>query len=429
MTTIKNILAREILDSRGFPTVEAEVILTSGVSARSCVPSGASTGSREALELRDKDSKRYNGKGVTKAVNNITQHLFPALKGQSASAQKEIDTILNNLDGTPTKEKMGANAILAVSMACANAAAIEAGQPLYAYLAALTSTQKLSLPVPMLNIINGGAHADNSVDIQEFMILPTGAPSFAEALRYGVEVYHALKSVLKKQGLNSNVGDEGGFAPNLPSNSAALDLIMQAITTAGFTPGKEIFLGLDVAASEFYQDKKYHLASENKVLSSAQYVDELSLWVKHYPILSIEDGMAENDWEGWQLLTQQLGSKVQLVGDDLFVTNPAIFKEGITAQIANAILIKLNQIGTLTETIEAINLAKSAGYNTIVSHRSGETEDTFIADLAVGMNVGQIKTGAPCRSDRTAKYNQLLRIEEQAQAPYAGLQVFSRWKD
>lgn len=429
MTTIKNILAREIIDSRGFPTVEAEVILDSGIVARNCVPSGASTGSREALELRDKDDKRFKGKGVQKAVQNISNALLPALKGQNISAQKKIDEILLQVDGTPSKEKMGANALLAVSLACANAAAQAENKPLYAYLAALGNNQQLSLPVPMMNIINGGAHADNSIDIQEFMILPTGAPTFSEALRYGIEVYHALKSVLKQQGLNTNVGDEGGFAPNLPSNRAALDLIMQAITLAGFTPGKELFLGLDVAASEFYHDKKYQLASEAKALSNAQFVEELSSWVKQYPILSIEDAMAENDWEGWQILTQALGTQVQLVGDDLFVTNPAIFKEGISANIANAILIKVNQIGTLTETIEAINMAKQANYNAVVSHRSGETEDTFIADLAVGLGVGQIKTGAPCRSDRTAKYNQLLRIEEASKAPYAGFSVFTRWRD
>jgi enolase len=429
MTTIQNILAREIIDSRGFPTVEAEVILDSGITARNCVPSGASTGSREALELRDKDEKRFKGKGVQKAVQNINNTLLPALKGQNVTAQKKIDEILLQVDGTASKEKLGANALLAVSLACASAAAKAEKKPLYAYLANLGNNQQLSLPVPMLNIINGGAHADNSIDIQEFMILPTGAPNFSDALRYGIEVYHALKSVLKKQGLNTNVGDEGGFAPNLPSNRAALDLIMQAITLAGFTPGKELFLGLDVAASEFYQDKKYQLASENKALTSAQFVEELSSWVKQYPILSIEDAMAENDWEGWQILTQALGNQVQLVGDDLFVTNPAIFKEGISAHIANAILIKVNQIGTLTETIEAINMAKTANYNAVVSHRSGETEDTFIADLAVGLGVGQIKTGAPCRSDRTAKYNQLLRIEEASKAPYAGLSVFKRWRD
>ncbi|MBN9286987.1 MAG: phosphopyruvate hydratase [Gammaproteobacteria bacterium 39-13] len=427
MTTIKNIHAREILDSRGFPTVEAEITLESGITAHACVPSGASTGSREALELRDKDPKRFQGKGVLKAVDNINHKIFPALKGKSVLKQKEIDDTLISLDGTEHKQNLGANATLAVSLACAVAAAKSETKPLYRYLSTLTGNE-LSLPVPMLNILNGGAHADNSVDVQEFMVIPCGADSFANALRFGVEIYHSLKAVLKKKGLNTNVGDEGGFAPDLPSNKAALDMIMQAIQDVGLTCGKDVFLGLDVAASELYKEGKYYLSSENKSLTSEQFVDELASWAKNYPIISIEDGMDENDWQGWALLTQKLGDKVQLVGDDLFVTNTKIFKEGISAKVANAILIKLNQIGTLSETIEAINLAKSSNYNTIVSHRSGETEDTFIADLAVGLNVGQIKTGAPARSDRTAKYNQLLRIAEHSKADFSGLNVFRRWE-
>lgn len=427
MSKIKQIIAREIIDSRGFPTVEAEVILDSTIRGRSCVPSGASTGSREALELRDKDPMRFNGKGVLKAVNNITEKISPQLKGISVFGQQEIDQKLITLDGTENKENLGANAMLAVSMACAVAASYAKQEPLYRYIAALANQSELTLPVPMFNILNGGAHADNSVDIQEFMILPSGAPSFAEALRYGVEIYHCLKSVLKEKGLNSNVGDEGGFAPDLTSNAAALDLIMQAIQKTGLTPGKEVYLGLDVAASEFYKDGKYQLTSEKRTLTGAQWVDELSTWVNQYPIISIEDGMDEGDWEGWKLLTSALGKRLQLVGDDLFVTNPKIFEQGISAHIANAILIKLNQIGTLTQTLETIRMAKQAGYNAIVSHRSGETEDTFIADLAVALNVGQIKTGAPCRSDRTAKYNQLMRIAMETNAPYAGNKIFHQW--
>ncbi len=426
MSTISQILAREILDSRGFPTVEAEVILESGIIGRSCVPSGASTGSREALELRDKDATRYMGKGVLKAVNNINHIIYPKLKGHDIFAQKEIDNLLIALDGTPNKQNLGANALLAVSMACSVAAAKAQKTPLYAYLAALTQSE-ISLPVPLLNILNGGAHADNRVDVQEFMVLPCGAATFADSLRMGVEIYHSLKSVLKSQGLNTNVGDEGGFAPDLPSNEAALVMIMQAIEKVGLTPGKEVYLGLDVAASEFYKDGKYILASENKTLSAQEYINELARWVDRYPIISIEDALDESDWEGWALLTEQLGSRVQLVGDDLFVTNTSIFREGIQSRIANAILIKLNQIGTLSETIDCIQLAKQSHYNAIVSHRSGETDDTFIADLAVGLNVGQIKTGAPCRSDRAAKYNQLLRIEAQSQAAFTGKKVFSRW--
>lgn len=427
MSIIKKIIAREILDSRGFPTVECEVTLETGVTGRACVPSGASTGSREALELRDKDEKRYNGKGVLKAVQNVNQKIAPALEGKNVLKQVEIDNALIKLDGTPNKEILGANAILAVSLACANAGALYSKQPLYMYLNALAGNA-LSIPVPMMNILNGGAHADNSVDVQEFMVIPAGAPDFPTALRYGSEIYHSLKAVLKKKGLNTNVGDEGGFAPDLPSNEAVLELIMLAIEKVGLISGKEVYLGLDVAASELYKDGKYHLASENKHLSSEEFVDELARLANSYPILSIEDGLSENDWEGWAYLTQALGKKVQLVGDDIFVTNPKIFKEAIAGDIANAILIKLNQIGTLTETIEAINLAKKSNYNTIVSHRSGETEDTFIADLSVGLNVGQIKTGAPARSDRTAKYNQLLRISESSNAKYAGMEVFRRWE-
>ncbi len=426
MTVIKQIIAREILDSRGFPTVEAQVILNNGVQARACVPSGASTGSREALELRDKDEKRFNGKGVLKAVDNITQRISPALSGKPILAQDEIDKLLIELDGTANKANLGANATLAVSMACANAAAIASQLPLFLYLNSLSDTE-LSLPVPMFNILNGGAHADNSVDVQEFMVIPAGVSDYKTALQCGVEIYHSLKGVLKKKGVNTNVGDEGGFAPDLPSNEAALELIMLSIERLGIISGKEVFLGLDVAASELYKDGHYHLSAENKKLSSNEFSDLLATWAKAYPIISIEDGLSENDWQGWAYLTKQLGSTVQLVGDDLFVTNPAIFKEGIDAHIANAILIKLNQIGTLTETMQAIRMAKQASYNAIVSHRSGETEDTFIADLAVGLNVGQIKTGAPARSDRTAKYNQLLRISERPNIKYAGADVFSRW--
>lgn len=417
MPIISRILAREILDSRGFPTIEAEVILDSGITARSCVPSGASTGSREALELRDKDPKRYQGKGVLKARDNILNHIFPALKNHEVSAQKEIDQLLVKLDGTPNKENLGANAILAVSMACAKAAALAANMPLYRYLAAFSLSDEISMPIPMLNILNGGAHADNSIDIQEFMIIPSGVKDFPTMLRYGVEIYHSLKSVLKEKGLNSNVGDEGGFAPNLPSNESALEMIMTAIAKTGLRAGKDVFLGLDAAASEFYHDGKYVLASDKKSLTSEQFALLLQKWTKTYPIISIEDGMAENDWDGWKILTQLCANDLQLVGDDIFVTNASIFQEGIKARIANAILIKLNQIGTLTETIETIQLAKKSNYKTIVSHRSGETEDTFIADLAVGLNAGQIKTGAPCRSDRTAKYNRLIRIYDEITAP------------
>lgn len=425
MPIITQIIAREILDSRGFPTVEAQVVLDNGLEATSQVPSGASTGSREALELRDKDPNRYGGKGVTQAVKHIEQIIAPALKGELVS-QSEIDATLNALDGTDNKQTLGANAILAVSMACAKVAAKNQQLPLYRYLAQI-SHSTMSLPVPMLNIVNGGAHADNHVDIQEFMILPCGATSFKESLRQGVETYHALKSVLKSQGLNTNVGDEGGFAPDLPSNEAALTLIMKAIESTGLKPGKDIYLGLDVAASEFYDNGTYYLASEKRRLTAEDWSNQLNAWVDAFPIISIEDGMDESDWAGWEILTQQCGKRVQLVGDDLFVTNTKIFAKGIEEHIANAILIKLNQIGTVTETIDAIHMAKKAGYNAIVSHRSGETEDAFIADLAVGLGVGQIKTGAPCRAERTAKYNQLLRIESEGACPFVGSQIYKAW--
>lgn len=426
MAVIQHIHAREILDSRGFPTVEAEVHLSSGVIGRSAVPSGASTGSKEALELRDGESNRFMGKGVKKAVHNIIEVISPALQGRSVEDQAAIDQYLIELDGTPNKQSLGANATLAVSLACAQAAALEKKMPLYEYLAAQYNTELL-LPVPMLNILNGGAHADNSVDIQEFMVLPVGAPTFAEAMRYGVEIYHALKSVLKQKGLSTSIGDEGGFAPNLPSNEAALEMILQAVDKVGLKPKKDIWLGLDVAASEFYQDGYYTLSADNQRLSANDFIGVLKKWVDEYPIISIEDGLDESDWEGWHQLTETLGKRVQLVGDDLFVTNVAIFTKGIDNRVANAILIKLNQIGTLTETVDAIKLAKQRHYNAIVSHRSGETEDTFIADLAVALDVGQIKTGAPCRSDRNAKYNQLLRIEEITKAPYAGSRPFQVW--
>lgn len=423
---IKNIIAREVLDSRGNPTVEADVILNSGKMGRACSPSGASTGSREALELRDQD-QRYCGKGVQTAVKNIEEVIKPALIGLEALNQNEIDQTLLELDGTSNKEKLGANALLAVSLACAKAAAASQDLPLYRYL---HTEGPYVLPVPMMNIINGGAHADNNVDLQEFMILPVGAPSFSESLRYGVEVFHALKKILQQRGLSTAVGDEGGFAPDLPSNAAAIDVILEAITQAGFTPGKEIYLGLDVASSEFYKNGKYELASENKSLSNQEFTDYLANWVKQYPIISIEDPMAEDDWDGWKLITDRLGESVQIVGDDLFVTNTKILSQGIDKGVANSILIKLNQIGTLTETLAAIKLAQHSGYTTVISHRSGETEDTTIADLAVATNAGQIKTGSLCRSDRVAKYNQLLRIEQElaADAKFFGLQVFQQLK-
>ena len=399
--------------------------MSSGVVGCASAPSGASTGSREALELRDHDPKRYGGKGVQHAVAHINNEIQSALRGKDPLEQDVLDALMIELDGTDNKGKLGANAILAVSMAIAKSAALAEDLPLYRYLG---GDGPFAMPVPMMNIINGGAHADNNVDIQEFMILPVGAPTFAEALRYGVEIFHRLKKVLHQQGLSTAVGDEGGFAPNLPSNRAAIEVILQAVEEAGYQIGKDIFLGLDVASSEFYRDGRYHLSSEKQVLTSDEFVDYLAAWVNQYPIISIEDGMAEDDWSGWAALTKRIGGKVQLVGDDLFVTNTQILQKGIDEGIANAILIKLNQIGTLTETLQAIDLAKNAGYASVISHRSGETEDTAIADLAVATEVGQIKTGSLCRSDRVAKYNQLLRIEEGLgdDAPYAGKSVFSR---
>jgi enolase len=419
MSEIKKIHGREIIDSRGNPTVEAEVKLASGVVTTACVPSGASTGSREALELRDKDPSRFGGKGVLKAVAHINDVIAPALMDQESSDQNNVDQIMLNLYGTDNKSHLGANAILAVSLACARASAMEQGLPLFRYLG---GDAPFVMPVPMMNIINGGSHADNNVDVQEFMILPVGAPNVREAVRYGAEVFHVLKSVLKDNGLNTNVGDEGGFAPDLPSNVAAIEMILTAIEKAGYTAGKDIYLGLDTASSEFYKDGKYHLASEGKALSSEELVDYFADWVRQYPLISIEDAMDESDWAGWKLFTDRLGDKIQIVGDDLFVTNTKILKRGIDEGVANAILIKFNQIGSLTETIAAINMAKEAGYNSVISHRSGETEDTTIADLVVATGVGQIKTGSLCRTDRVAKYNQLIRIEEMLgdQATYFG---------
>ena len=430
MSEIIGVKAREILDSRGNPTVEADVILASGAEGSACAPSGASTGSREALELRDKDPQRYGGKGVQLAVANINTTIQAALKGREASDQTGLDTHMLELDGTENKSKLGANAILAVSLAAAKAAANEAGVPLYAHLGQLSGSSSFSLPVPMMNIVNGGEHADNNVDIQEFMIQPTGAPTFKEALRFGAEIFHALKSVLGKQGLSTAVGDEGGFAPDLPSNAAALDAIMQAVEIAGFTVGKDIQLALDCAASEFYVDGQYVLKGEGKRYSSEEFVDYLQQLAANYPILSIEDGMDESDWEGWAKLSERIGDTVQLVGDDLFVTNTKILQRGIDENIANSILIKFNQIGSLTETLQAINMATAAGYTAVISHRSGETADTTIADLAVATGAGQIKTGSLCRSDRVAKYNRLLRIEEMlgAAAVYNGMGEFARFK-
>ncbi|MEX0619174.1 MAG: phosphopyruvate hydratase [Pseudohongiellaceae bacterium] len=429
MAEIKEIRAREVLDSRGNPTVEADVILNSGATGRACAPSGASTGSREALELRDKDPGRYLGKGVLTAVGNVNTRIRESLIGRDATDQKALDQAMIDLDGTENKSSLGANAILAVSLAVAKAAAADAGKPLYEHISSLTGKPgRYSLPVPMMNIINGGEHADNNVDIQEFMVQPTGAPSFREALRYGAEIFHALKSVLKKQGLSTAVGDEGGFAPNLPSNAGALDAILQAIDDAGLKAGKDIHLALDCAASEFHTDGKYHLKGENRRYDSPGFVDYLEQLSKSYPILSIEDGMDESDWDGWAKLSAQLGDKVQLVGDDLFVTNTKILERGIREKIANSILIKFNQIGTLTETLAAIAMATEAGYTAVISHRSGETEDTTIADLAVATGAGQIKTGSLCRSDRVAKYNRLLRIEEElgGESRYNGLKEFTQ---
>ncbi|WP_294035715.1 phosphopyruvate hydratase [uncultured Moraxella sp.] len=422
---IKDIRAREILDSRGNPTIEADVILANGICGRAAAPSGASTGSREALELRDGDVARYLGKGVKKAVANANSQIRTALLDKNVTNQSEIDNILIELDGTENKGNMGANAMLAVSLAAAKAAALSQNLPLHQYIANLRGQTALTMPVPMMNILNGGAHADNTVDIQEFMIEPVGFTSFSEALRAGTEIFHSLKSVLKAQGLNTAVGDEGGFAPNLRSNEEAITVIMQAIEKAGYKAGQDIFLALDCASSEFYKNGQYILAGEgNKAFDSQGFSDYLTGLCNQYPIISIEDGLDESDWEGWAYLTKQLGNKVQLVGDDLFVTNPKILQEGIDKQIANAILIKFNQIGTLTETLDAIYLAKQNGYATVISHRSGETEDSTIADLAVGTAAGQIKTGSLCRSDRVAKYNQLLRIEEQVSAAYRGREEF-----
>jgi enolase len=411
MSEIVDIYAREILDSRGNPTVEVEVFLESGAIGRAAVPSGASTGEREALEMRDGDADRYLGKGVLKAVDNVNNVIAAELLGWESTEQAAIDQKLIELDGTEFKSTLGANAMLGVSLACAKASAEELGLSLYQYLGGPNARE---LPLPMLNILNGGAHADNNVDIQEFMIMPAGADSFKEALRMGAEIFHALKSVLKKRGYNTAVGDEGGFAPNLKSNEEALEVIMEAIKAAGYKPGDDVLLALDVAASELYADGKYNLANEPQPLkTAAELADFYADLVDRYPIISIEDGMAENDWDGWKILTDKLGKRIQIVGDDLFVTNTRIFKEGIEKGIANSILIKLNQIGTLTETLEAIEMAKRAGYTAVVSHRSGETEDTTIADLVVATNAGQIKTGSACRTDRVCKYNQLLRIEDQ----------------
>jgi enolase len=410
MTDIVEINAREIIDSRGNPTIEVDVHLACGAMGRAAVPSGASTGSREALELRDKRSKRYGGKGVATAVANAANRIAPEILGMDAADQAALDRRMIELDGTPNKAKLGANAILGVSMAAARAAAEAYGLPLYRYLGGIMAR---TLPIPMMNIINGGAHAANNLEFQEFMIVPFGAASFAQAVQMGSETFHCLKAILKKQGLNTAVGDEGGFAPNLETNESALRLIMQAIAEAGYRPGKEIGIAMDVAASEFYQGGSYVLKSEKKRLSSAQMIDLLEGMVERYPILSIEDGLAEGDWKGWKAMTDRLGGSVQVVGDDIFVTNPEILRKGIEQGVANSILIKLNQIGTVTETVAAVELARNAGYTTVISHRSGETEDSFIADFVVGVSGAQIKTGSMSRSDRVAKYNQLIRIEEQ----------------
>jgi enolase len=425
MSSIKTIKAREILDSRGNPTVEADVTLATGECGRASVPSGASTGSREACERRDQDAKRYMGKGVHQAVSFINHDISNALKGFDVTKQRDIDHAMIELDGTSNKEKLGANALLAVSLAVAKAAAASRHEPLYQYIG---HQSNYLLPVPMMNIINGGAHADNNIDFQEFMIIPVGLPTFSDALRAGTEVFHHLKQLLKAKNYNTNVGDEGGFAPDLPNQSAAVELILEAITRAGYKPQQDICLGLDVASNELYRDGKYHLAGENRTMDAEGLITYLTHLVDQYPIISIEDGMAENDWAGWIRLTQQLGGRVQLVGDDLFVTNTELLQKGISQHAANAILIKPNQIGTLTETLAAIQMAKDANFNTVISHRSGETEDTTIADIAVGTNAGQIKTGSLCRTDRVAKYNQLLRIEEQlgSKGKYAGAQVFAR---
>ncbi|NOQ78155.1 MAG: phosphopyruvate hydratase [Gammaproteobacteria bacterium] len=425
--TIVDVKAREVIDSRGNPTVEADIYLECGAMGRAIVPSGASTGAREAIELRDGDKSRFLGKGVLNAVKNVNGEIRNAIMGMSADEQSAIDNKMITLDGTDNKDRLGANALLAVSLAVAHASAKANNIPLYRQLG---GEGPFTMPVPMMNIINGGEHADNNVDIQEFMILPTGAPSMAEAIRCGAEIFHALKKVLSSKGLNTAVGDEGGFAPDLPSNEAAIEIILEAIDAAGYKAGEDVFLGIDAASSEFYKDGKYVLASENKSLTSAEMVDYLAAWVEKYPLITIEDGLDEGDWDGWKLLTEKLGKKVQLVGDDLYVTNPKIFKEGIDKGIANSILIKVNQIGTLTETLEAIQMAKDAGYTAVVSHRSGETEDTTIADLAVATSCGQIKTGSLSRSDRIAKYNQLIRISEELgdKAVYPGKETFYNLK-
>jgi enolase len=425
MANISKVIGREILDSRGNPTVEAEVVLDNGVMGRAAAPSGASTGEREAIELRDGDRNRYLGKGVQKAVGHINNELAMLVSGRDCNDQRGLDQAMIDLDGTDNKSHLGANALLAVSLANAQAAALNAGQPLYRFLGGESANL---LPVPMMNIINGGAHADNSVDLQEFMILPVGAPNFSEALRYGTEVFHALKAVLAAKGMNTAVGDEGGFAPDLSSNEEAIEVILQAIDKAGYQAGKDIYLGLDVASSEFYESGKYQLDSEGRSFDAAGFSDYLAGWVDQYPIISIEDGMDESDWEGWAILTEQLGDRIQLVGDDLFVTNTRILARGIEEGVANSILIKFNQIGTLSETLDAISMAHDAGYTTVISHRSGETEDVTIADLAVATAAGQIKTGSLSRSDRIAKYNQLLRIEAMlgSAARYPGKSAFGK---
>ena len=424
MSVINKIIAREVLDSRGNPTVEAEVYTESGATGSAMVPSGASTGIREAIELRDKDNTRFLGKGVLSAVKNIEDLIAPSLYGVEVSEQTKIDQVMIDLDGSSNKANLGANSILAVSMAVAHAAANENNLPLYSYLAV---EKKFQMPVPMMNIINGGAHADNSVDLQEFMILPVGATSLREAVRHGTEIFHSLKSVLLKRDLGTTVGDEGGFAPNLSSNEEAIEVILEAITKAGYNPGDDVLLGLDVASSEFYKDGIYTLESENLKLNSQEFLDYLKPWFKKYPIITVEDGMAEDDWDGWKLLTEALGKNIQLVGDDLFVTNTSILNKGIEKGIGNSILIKVNQIGTLSETLDAIKMAKEAGYTVVISHRSGETEDTTISDLAVATSAGQIKTGSLSRSDRVAKYNRLMKIEDEldGNSTYPGQGVFS----
>ncbi len=423
MSAIVDLIAREVLDSRGNPTVECDVLLESGTMGRAAVPSGASTGSREAIELRDGDAKRYLGKGVLKAVENVNTEISEAILGLDAGEQAFLDRTMIELDGTENKARLGANAMLAVSMAVARAAADESGLPLYRYFGGMGAVQ---MPVPMMNVINGGAHANNNLDLQELMIIPVGAPTFREAVRYGAEVFHSLKKIMHDKGMSIAVGDEGGFAPNVANHEAAIQMILQAIEKAGYIPGEQIALGLDCASSEFYKNGKYELAGENLSLSGEQWIDMMSTWVDKYPIISIEDGMAEGDWDGWKMLTDRLAKKVQLVGDDLFVTNTKILQEGINKGIANSILIKINQIGTLSETFAAIEMAKRAGYTSVISHRSGETEDSTIADIAVATNAGQIKTGSLSRSDRMAKYNQLLRIEEDLGdvATYAGRAAF-----